>query len=97
MIKSYSQQYIASKQESAGDSEWYTLSSGIKKSKLPIVNIKLEQNGFKTFGDFVNAWIDGKYPLYQKDEQVEKPLNRIREKGVTDPLTGVMSKLRLWL
>jgi intergrase/recombinase len=83
-----SQQYVAAKQNSSKNSEWFTLSSRIKKSKLPIVNLKLEQNGFKTFGEFVNAWIDGKYPFYQKDEQVEKLLKRIREKGITDPLTG---------
>jgi intergrase/recombinase len=88
MDNSDSRQYFAAKQKSAKDSEWYTLSSRIKKSKLAIVNLKLKQNGFKTFGEFVNTWIDGKYPAYQKDEQVEKILNRIREKGITDPLTG---------
>ena len=88
MSISDSQQYIEAKQGSSKNSEWYTLSSRIKKSKLPIVNLKLEQNGFKTFGEFVNAWIDDKYPAYQRDEQVERLLKRIREKGITDPLTG---------
>lgn len=88
MDNSDSQQYLAAKQKSARDNEWYTLSSRIKKSKLPIVNLKLEQHGFKTFGEFVNAWIDGKYPAHQKEEQVERLLRRMREKGITDPLTG---------
>ena len=36
-------------------------------------------NGFKTFSEFVHAWIDGKYPAHQKDEQIEKLINRLRE------------------
>lgn len=82
------QQYFADRQKSSKDSEWYTLSSRIKKSRLSIVNLKLEQNGFKTFGEFVNAWIDGKYPRHENNEQVEKLINRLREKGIKDPLTG---------
>ena len=35
-------------------------------------------NGFKTFSEFVHAWIDGKYPVHQKDEQIEKLINRMR-------------------
>jgi intergrase/recombinase len=52
------------------------------------LNIRLNSDGFKTFSEFVHAYIDGNYPSFQKDEQVEKLLNRIREKGIADPLTG---------
>jgi intergrase/recombinase len=52
------------------------------------LNLRLKSDGFKTFSEFVNAYIDGKYPTHQRNEQVEKLLVRIREKGITDPLTG---------
>jgi len=49
------------------------------------LNQRLKSDGFKTFSEFVHAYINGKYPIYEKDEQVEKLLIRIREKGITDP------------
>jgi hypothetical protein len=52
------------------------------------LNLRLKSDGFKTFSEFVHAYIDDKYPTHQNNEQVEKLLNRIREKGITDPLTG---------
>ena len=61
-----SQQHFSANQKSDKNSEWYTLSSRIKKPKLPVVNLKLNQNGFKTFGEFVNAWIDGKHPSIKR-------------------------------
>ena len=45
-------------------------------------------NGFKTFSEFVHAWIRGQYPYHENNEQVEKLIQRIRDKGVKDPLTG---------
>jgi len=36
-------------------------------------------NGFKTFNEFVNAWIKGEYPKFEKNEQVEKMLVQLRE------------------
>lgn len=52
------------------------------------LNLRLKSDGFKTFSEFVHAYIDGKYPAHQNNEQVERLLKRIREKGITDPLTG---------
>ncbi len=52
------------------------------------LNLKLKSDGFQTFSEFVHAYIDGRYPSFQRNEQVEKLLNRIREKGITNPLTG---------
>lgn len=63
---------------------------GVKLNEAAIMNlnIRLKSDGFKTFSEFVHAYIDGKYPSIQRNEQVEKLLNRIREKGIRDPLTG---------
>lgn len=63
---------------------------GVKLNETAIINLnlRLKSDGFKTFSEFIHAYIDGKYPTHQRNEQVEKLLNRIREKGITDPLTG---------
>lgn len=52
------------------------------------LNQRLKSDGFNTFSEFIHAYIDGKYPVHQRNEQVERLLKRIREKGITDPLTG---------
>ena len=58
---------------------------------MAVLNNKLSMNGFKTLSEFVHAWIDGKYPVHQKDEQIEKLINRMREKDIKEPLTGEFS------
>jgi intergrase/recombinase len=75
------------KQKSSGD-DWIVLAARIRREKLAGINRKLDENGFKTVGEFLNAWADGKYPRHQKDEQTEKLLDRIRDRGIKDPLTG---------
>jgi len=66
---------------------------GVKLNETAIMNLnqRLKSDGFKTFSEFVHAYISGRYPAYENNEQVEKLLNRIREKGITDPLTGEFS------
>ncbi len=36
-------------------------------------------NGFKTFNEFVNAWIKGEYPKFENNKQAEKMLVLERE------------------
>jgi hypothetical protein len=47
------QQYNPVSQQSSY--AWHTLSARIKKTDLPILNKKLEMNGFKTLNEFVHA------------------------------------------
>ena len=68
--------------------KWKSVTVRLKEDELAVLNTKLNLNGFKTFSEFIHAWIKGKYPIHENNEQVEKLLTRIREKGVTDPLTG---------
>ena len=49
---------------------------------MAVLNSKLNMNGFKTFSEFVHAWIDGTYPVHQKDKQIEKLINRMREQDL---------------
>jgi hypothetical protein len=65
-----------------------TLGVKLNEDAIMNLNLRLKSDGFKTFSEFVHAYIEGKYPSFQRNEQVEKLLNRIREKGITDPLTG---------
>ena len=60
----------------------------VKEEDLYLLNQKLELNGFKTLNEFVHAWIKGEYPTHENNEQVERLIQRIRDKGIRDPLTG---------
>jgi hypothetical protein len=52
------------------------------------LNSKLKINGFKNFSQFIHAWIKGEYPAHENNEQVERLLSRLRNKGITDRLIG---------
>ena len=71
--------------------DWKSVTVRLKENDVAILNGKLKMNGFKTFSEFIHAWINGKYPIHQKDEQIEKLINRMREKDIKDPLTGEFS------
>ncbi len=77
------------KQKASGD--WIIFSARIRREKLNTLNYKLDQEGFKTVGEFINAWIDGNWPKHTNNEQVAKLIQRLREKEITDPLTGEVS------
>ncbi|HKO65083.1 MAG TPA: integrase [Candidatus Nitrosocosmicus sp.] len=38
--------------------------------------------------EFVHAWIKGEYPKHENNEQVKNLIERIRDRGIKDPLTG---------
>jgi intergrase/recombinase len=44
-------------------------------------------SGFKTFNEFVNAWIKGEYPKFENNKQAEKMLVKLREGSFTDATT----------
>jgi len=49
------QKYLESLQNSS--EKWHIVSARIRKSDLYLLNKKLEMDGFKTFNEFVHAWI----------------------------------------
>jgi F-box associated len=63
---------ISSPLTSQQKQQWLTISARIRKDDLLLLNKKLEMNGFKTFNEFVKAWIKGEYPKFHNNEQVEK-------------------------
>ena len=63
----------------------------LSEDDLLRLNFFLQKNDFPTLGKFIKAVLDKKWPIYQKDEQTEKLLDRIRDKGIKDPLTGDFS------
>ena len=70
---------------------WHTISARIRKDDLPILNKRLQMNCFKTFNEFVNAWIKGEYPRLANNEQIEKIITRLREGNIRDPINGEFS------
>jgi hypothetical protein len=38
--------------------------------------------------EFIHAWLKGEYPKYENNEQVKNLIERIRDRGIKDPLTG---------
>jgi intergrase/recombinase len=72
-------------------SKWRTVGARLNEEDLAVLNRKLEVNGFNNFNEFVHAWIKGEYPRHENNEQVEKMLNRLREKDIRDLLTREFS------
>ncbi len=77
------QRQIVKKQQ-----DWKSVTVRLKEDELAILNSKLKINGFDNFSQFVHAWIKGDYPIHENNEQVERLLNRLRDKAIMDPLTG---------
>ena len=73
---------------SSSPSQWKSVTVRLKENDLAILNNKLQTNGFETFSEFVHAWLGGNYPRQEKNEQIERLIGRLREKGIKDPLTG---------
>lgn len=70
------------------DHIWKSVTVRLKENDLAILNNKLKLNGFETFSQFIHAWIKGEYPSHENNKQVEKLIQRIRDRGITDPLNG---------
>lgn len=62
--------------------DWKSVTVNLKENDMAVLNSKLNMNGFKTFNEFIHTWIDGKYTVHQKDKQIEKLINRMREKDL---------------
>ncbi|CAN5831057.1 hypothetical protein BH23THE1_BH23THE1_22350 [soil metagenome] len=68
--------------------KWKSVIVTLKEDELAVLDTNLNLNDFKTFSEFIHAWIHGQYPAHENNEQVEKLLERMRDKGIKDPLTG---------
>lgn len=67
---------------------WKSVTVRLKENDLAILNNKLHTSGFKTFSEFIHAWLGGNYPRQEKNEQIEGLIVKLREKRIKDPLTG---------
>lgn len=68
--------------------KWKSVTVRLKEDELAILNNKLDTNGYETFSEFIHAWIRGQYPHFENNDEIERLVNRIRDKGIKDPLTG---------
>ena len=63
----------------------------MKEADWAMLESKLSQWGFENPNQLCHAIVAGQFPKQQRSEQVEKLLDRIRDKGIKDPLSGVVS------
>nr|MDQ2685811.1 hypothetical protein [Thermoproteota archaeon] len=71
--------------------KWKSVTVRLMEYELAVLNNKLTINGYRTFSEFIHAWIRGQYPQFENNDEVERLVNRIRDKGIKDPLTGEFS------
>jgi intergrase/recombinase len=66
-----------------------TLSVRLKQDELAALNQRLKLDGLDTFSDLVRSYLDGKISKSNKsDHHLERLLIRLKQKNITDPLTG---------
>ena len=63
----------------------------MKEADWAMLEPKLSQWGFENPNQLCHAIVAGQFPKQQRSEQVEKLLDRIRDKGIKDPLSGMVS------
>ena len=63
----------------------------MKEADWAIFESKLNRWGFENPNQLCHAIVAGQFPKQQRSEQVEKLLDRIRDKGIKDPISGVVS------
>jgi hypothetical protein len=63
---------------------WKSVTVRLKENDLALLNNKLKVNGFGTFSEFIHAWLKGEYPRHEKNEQVDKLLNRLAFCGLVN-------------
>lgn len=67
---------------------------GLVKMKLAdweILESKLSDWGYDNPNQLCHAIVAGKFPIQKRSEQIERLLDRIRDKGIKDPLSGEIS------
>ncbi|MDQ3083457.1 MAG: hypothetical protein M3Q77_01420 [Thermoproteota archaeon] len=57
--------------------DWKSVTVRLKENDVAVLNSKLKMNEFKTFSEFVHGWIDGKYPVHQKDETYKRIIKKL--------------------
>ena len=72
-------------------SNFRSVSVRLKEAQMAILNQKLRLDGFDTLSALVHAYIQGKFPKGEKNEQILALLERLRQKNIRDPLTGFPS------
>jgi intergrase/recombinase len=63
----------------------------MKEADWAMLESKLSQWGFENPNQLCHAIVAGRFPKQERSEQVEKLLDRIRDKGIKDPLSDVVS------
>lgn len=68
-----------------------TVGVKLKESDIAALNQRFRIDGFETLGDLVRSYLDGRLSASGKTDQIERLLLRLKERNITDPLTGEIS------
>jgi intergrase/recombinase len=75
---------MAEKLTSKRRDEYKPIGVTLHVEDLALLNQRLERDGFKNMGELVRAYLAGEYPKVNADQQVQRMLDRIRDKGIID-------------
>lgn len=84
---------ITSKSESPRQT---VVSARITEDLLQALNVRLKVDGYQNIGQLLRDYSTYKFPKYSKDEQVEKLLDRIKDRNIKDPFTGEVDSVTFY-
>jgi hypothetical protein len=70
-----------------------TLGVKLRESEIAALHQRFKINGFETLGDLVRGYLNGELSTSSGTDQIEKLLMRLKEKNITDPLTGEVTPI----
>jgi len=65
-----------------------TIAVRLNENDLAMLNQRFHIDGFETLSDLVRGYLSGDISRAGRSDQVERLLMRLKEKNITDPLTG---------
>ncbi len=70
-----------------------TVGVKLKESEIAALNQRFKLNGFATLGDLVRSYLNGELSTSGGTDQIERLLMRLKERNITDPLTGEITPI----
>jgi hypothetical protein len=70
-----------------------TLGVKLRESEIAALNQRFKINNFETLGDLVRSYLNGELSTTGGTDQIERLLMRLKEKNITDPLTGEVTPI----
>jgi hypothetical protein len=72
-------------------------SAKMTEESLQALNVRLKvDDSYQSVGQLLRDYAAYKFPKYSKDEQVEKLLDRIKDRNIKDPFTGEVGSVTFY-